>query len=61
MVVGRKLGEARESFTEAGLGLLANYKKRLQLLSLLKALSTIKTLVHKLLVTLVHKLLVSPL
>ena len=51
MVVDRKLGEARESFTEAGLALLAKYQKRLQLLSLLKALSTIKTLVCTLLVT----------
>ncbi|XP_067655152.1 syndetin-like [Haliotis asinina] len=42
---GRKqLFHASESFTTASLGLLANYRKRQQLLGLLKSLHTIKTL-----------------
>ncbi|XP_041367289.1 syndetin-like [Gigantopelta aegis] len=42
---GRKqLSWARESFTTASLGLLANYRKRQQLVGLLKSLRTIKTL-----------------
>ncbi|KAL5006892.1 hypothetical protein ScPMuIL_015698 [Solemya velum] len=40
----RQLTIARESFTAASLGLLANYKKRQQLVGLLKSLRTIKTL-----------------
>lgn len=42
---GRKqLMKARESFTATSLGLLANYRKRHQLMGLLKSLHTIKTL-----------------
>lgn len=37
--------KARESFTATSLGLLANYRKRHQLMGLLKSLHTIKTLV----------------
>ncbi|BFZ05032.1 hypothetical protein BsWGS_08071 [Bradybaena similaris] len=40
----RQLARARESFTIASLGLLANYRKRQQLIGLLKSLRTIKTL-----------------
>ncbi|XP_059150713.1 syndetin-like isoform X2 [Physella acuta] len=40
----RQLNEARENFTIASLGLLANYRKRQQLIGLLKSLGTIKTL-----------------
>ncbi|KAG8227263.1 hypothetical protein J437_LFUL003996, partial [Ladona fulva] len=40
------LGLARHNLTSASLGILANYKKRLSLVSLLTALHTIKTL-HK--------------
>ncbi|XP_070199146.1 syndetin-like [Littorina saxatilis] len=40
----RQLQHARSSFTIASLGLLANYKKRQQLMGLLKSLHTIKTL-----------------
>nr|KAG5709163.1 hypothetical protein BaRGS_028619 [Batillaria attramentaria] len=40
----RQLHHARESFTVASLGLLANYRKRQQLVALLKSLRTIKTL-----------------
>ncbi|XP_012938430.1 syndetin [Aplysia californica] len=40
----RQLSHARESFTIASLGLLANYRKRQQLVGLLKSLRTIKTL-----------------
>ncbi|CAG5128982.1 unnamed protein product [Candidula unifasciata] len=40
----RQLAHARESFTIASLGLLANYRKRQQLIGLLKSLRTIKTL-----------------
>ncbi|XP_076450690.1 syndetin-like [Babylonia areolata] len=40
----RQLQHARSSFTIASLGLLANYKKRQQLVVLLKSLGTIKTL-----------------
>ncbi|XP_014777198.1 syndetin [Octopus bimaculoides] len=40
-----QLLKARESFTATSLGLLANYRKRSQLMSLLKSLHTIKTLV----------------
>lgn len=40
----RRLHHARESFTVASLGLLANYRKRQQLVALLKSLRTIKTL-----------------
>ncbi|CAL1535105.1 unnamed protein product [Lymnaea stagnalis] len=40
----RQLSHARESFTIASLGLLANYRKRQQLTGLLKSLRTIKTL-----------------
>lgn len=44
-VSGRsQLHHARESFTVASLGLLANYRKRQQLVALLKSLRTIKTL-----------------
>ncbi|KAI8780481.1 syndetin-like [Biomphalaria glabrata] len=42
---GRKhLSHARKSFTVASLGLLSNYRKRQQLIGLLKSLRTIKTL-----------------
>ena len=41
----RQLQHARSSFTIASLGLLANYRKRQQLIALLKSLRTIKTLV----------------
>ncbi|KAL8602932.1 hypothetical protein ACOMHN_057242 [Nucella lapillus] len=40
----RQLQHSRSSFTIASLGLLANYKKRQQLVTLLKSLGTIKTL-----------------
>ncbi|GAB1605109.1 syndetin-like isoform X2 [Argonauta hians] len=39
-----QLSKARESFTATSLGLLANYRKRSQLMCLLKSLHTIKTL-----------------
>ncbi|KAK2140314.1 hypothetical protein LSH36_1395g00066 [Paralvinella palmiformis] len=40
----RKLNDAKQNFTTASLGLLANYRKRQQLIALLKSLKTIKTL-----------------
>ncbi|XP_064648148.1 syndetin-like [Lineus longissimus] len=40
----RYLSNAKEDFTTASLGLLANYRKRQQLVGLLKSLKTIKTL-----------------
>jgi len=40
-----QLNEARQQFTTASLGLLANYRKRQRAVSLLKSLSSIKTLV----------------
>ena len=40
------MGEARRRFTVASLRLLANYRKRQQLVGLLKSLKTIKTLVR---------------
>lgn len=41
----RQLGVAKEGFTEASLGLLANQRRRQLLTGLLKSLRTIKTLV----------------
>ncbi|CAH1787995.1 unnamed protein product [Owenia fusiformis] len=40
----RQLSSAKERFTTASLGLLANYKKRQKLVGLLNSMSTIKTL-----------------
>ncbi|XP_022337065.2 syndetin-like isoform X3 [Crassostrea virginica] len=40
----RQLSSARDKFTSASLNMLANYRKRQQLVSLLKSLRTIKTL-----------------
>jgi len=44
-ISSRKLNDAKQNFTTASLGLLANYRKRQQLIALLKSLKTIKTLV----------------
>lgn len=42
----RQLSSARDTFTAASLNMLANYRKRQQLVSLMKSLRTIKTLVN---------------
>lgn len=45
LFVYRQLAFAKEGFTEASLGLLANQRRRQLLTGLLKSLRTIKTLV----------------
>ena len=43
--LSRQLASAKDNFTAKSLGLLANYRKRQQLVSVMQSLHTIKTLV----------------
>lgn len=56
--VYRRLAIAKEGFTEASLGLLANQRRRQLLTGLLKSLRTIKTLVTTVLITVPSQLCV---